>query len=139
MFDKYDRDNSGEMDMEELRDAISSELKLNEEQAAGVAPILKEALGSTVHKEEFVYLMQYFSMAKFQEGQMNEDIAYEVLQLDPETATYEDFKKSYKDMSRKYHPDIRKRKEPGLPEDVYKRDSAEVNDAKAILEKLPRF
>ena len=41
--------------MEELRAAIINELKMDEEQAAMIAPIFKEALGSAVHKEEFVY------------------------------------------------------------------------------------
>jgi hypothetical protein len=139
LFDRYDKDESGSLTMQEILPLVQKEWELDEESAQQASLFLfigfDENKGGSVERAEFVHLMQYMAMKRFQEGQFTQKSAYEVLQLDPDSATYEDFKKSYKKLSLKYHPDKRQ----GVPEEEVKRDMAEINDAKTLLEKLPRF
>merc|ERR1719453_2525622 len=132
MFDKYDTDKSGSLDMSELSPLVE-ELELDSapgKMATLLASAFDENGDSKVEKIEFVHMMQYISMLKFQEGNFTEETAWEVMQLNPDTATHGDVKKSYKKLALKYHPD----KRLGDPEDIVKRDMAEINDAKAILD-----
>lgn len=136
LFDKYDADKSGTLTMQELQPLVQKELEQDDGGGAQLLSVIltsafDENGSSTVERDEFVHMMQYICMLKFKEGNFTETSAYEVLQLDQNTATYEDFKKSYKKLALKYHPDKRK----DVPDDEVKRDMAEINDAKALLEK----
>lgn len=132
MFQEADADGNGELSMAELQPVITRELGDSGElyPTFTLAQAFDENGNSTVEKAEFVHMMQYLSMMKFTEGKMTEANAWEVLQLDPQTATHADVKKTYRRMSLQYHPD----KRPLVAEDIKKKDMAEINDAKAILD-----
>lgn len=129
LFDTYDKDGNGTLCMEEMQPLILAHVGHENAKNATIQTALTN--GGTVQKAEFVYFMQFLSVLNFQEGHFTEESAWEVLQLNPDTATYDDVKRSYKKLSMKYHPDKRR----DAPEDVVKRDMAEVNDAKALLDK----
>jgi len=129
LFETYDTDGNGTLNMEELQPLILAHVGHENAKNATIQTALTN--GGTVQKAEFVFFMQFLSVLNFQEGHFTEASAWEVLQLNPDTATYDDVKRSYKKLSMKYHPDKRQ----DAPEDVVKRDMAEINDAKALLDK----
>lgn len=135
MFDKLDTDGNGTLDMSELQPMIAEEFQELDEMTRGpFGAMLKSAFDengdSKVEKDEFKHMMQFISMIKFQEGKFTEESAWEVLQVDPKTGTHEQVKRSYKKLSLKYHPDKRR----GVPEEELRRDMAEINDAKRLLD-----
>jgi len=135
MFDKLDTDRNGTLDMSELQPMIEEEFQGQDAMWRGsLGQVLRSAFDengdSKVEKDEFKHMMQFISMVKFQEGRFTEDSAWEVLQLDPRTGTYEQVKRSYRKLSLRYHPDKRR----DVPEEEKKRDMAEINDAKRLLD-----
>jgi len=135
MFDKLDADRNGTLDMSELQPMIEEEFQGQDAMWMGqFGQLLRSAFdengNSKVEKDEFKHMMQFISMVKFQEGRFTEDSAWEVLQVDPKTGTHEQVKRSYKKLSLKYHPDKRR----GVPEEELRRDMAEINDAKRLLD-----
>jgi len=139
LFDEMDTDRSGHLDMDELTPVLKNELgshatNLEEEEAFNqssslIAKVFQNG-DSRVERAEFMHMMQWISMMKFKEGNFSEDNAWEVLQLDKRIATYADIKKKYKIMALKYHPD----KRHDVSDEERKRDMAEINDAKKILD-----
>jgi len=135
MFDKLDTDGNGTLDMSELQPMIEEEFQGQDAMTRGpggqlLTSAFDENGDSKVQKDEFKHMMQFISMIKFQEGSFTEDSAWEVLQLDPKTGTHEQVKRNYKKLSLKYHPDKRR----DVPEEEKKRDMAEINDAKRMLD-----
>eukprot|EP00929_Paragymnodinium_shiwhaense_P064848 TRINITY_DN3254_c0_g1_i2.p1 TRINITY_DN3254_c0_g1~~TRINITY_DN3254_c0_g1_i2.p1 ORF type:complete len:376 (-),score=89.51 TRINITY_DN3254_c0_g1_i2:93-1220(-) len=131
LFDRADKDKNGSLDMIELQPIIYEELP-----ESGVFPyFLREAFDengdSRVEKDEFMHMMQYVSMLKFKGSDIDEQAAYEILQLDPNTATKKDVTDQYRILAKKYHPDHRH----DVSDDVKNKDMQEINDAKAVLDK----
>jgi len=109
LFDEFDEDGNGSLDMSELKPLIQREIgeDIGDFHCAIIRSAFDENGDSTVEKAEFKHMMQFISMIKFKEGNFSEDTAFEVLQVDPKTGTHADVKKSYRKLSLKYHPDKR--------------------------------
>lgn len=132
LFDEFDKDKNGSLDMSELQPIIVREFGDADPFSCHILnSAFNENGDSKVEKSEFMHMMQYISMKKFNPGDFTEEAAWEVLQLNPKTATHSDVKKAYRDMCLKYHPDKRT---DGTKEER-QRDMQEINDAKAMLDK----
>jgi hypothetical protein len=146
LFQEADTDGNGVLSFEELKPVIMRELDMPKISGSGDDAKMAEFVGqleadcvaqafdrdrnSTLEQAEFVYMMQFLSLKKFEEGKFSESTAWEVLQLDPAMATHADVKRQYRKMSLQYHPD----KNPLKSDEENKRDMAEINDAKKILD-----
>eukprot|EP00929_Paragymnodinium_shiwhaense_P064847 TRINITY_DN3254_c0_g1_i1.p1 TRINITY_DN3254_c0_g1~~TRINITY_DN3254_c0_g1_i1.p1 ORF type:complete len:311 (-),score=83.68 TRINITY_DN3254_c0_g1_i1:233-1165(-) len=132
LFDKADGDKSGSLDMQELQPVIHQEL-----QTYSIRKnfLLKQAFDENktnrVEKDEFLHMMQYVRMLKFKAGDISEEAAFEILQLDPSSATKKSVSHQYRLLAKRYHPDHRH----DVPDEVKNKDMQEINDAKAVLDK----
>jgi hypothetical protein len=123
LFDKYDSDGSGSLDMQELRIVVID--KLGEQNVQNTPLLLEcfdESHSSQVERDEFVEMMKFVSVMHLQDGKFTEEQAFEVLLL-PDTATMEEVSKAHRRLAMRYHPD----KRPNDPKDIVDKDMSEVN------------
>lgn len=149
-FKKADKDQSGSLDMEELKvlveemtarqheellrqtenDEARQAMKASSQFMAMTLTQMFQAR-STCTKEEFVEMMRFVGVQAIEPGKCSTEQAFDILQLDQETATAQDFSKAKRAMSMKYHPDKRHGCDP---QEAHK-DQQDINIAANHLEK----